>query len=720
IARWVRAVKDRSLKMLYIRCFFQDDKRFIENLVNFNLDYLNKTVKELNSAGFKVAANSTECMNEPRHLVGRLSPFEILAAGLALLLGFPILLRISFWETLGGNPLLAYVLANIGAFFIFPSTTFVAASGLVGAVSYSCIGVILAMNGLDKMRSRSFFAIMPGFVAKMVLPSVFGGILIAGLYSEIEYLLKFEQFRGIKLAFMLPLLITGLWSLKKYGRGVFGLLHRPVNPLGVMLLSVVAAGTVLYLLRSGNATFLKPSEMEDAFRTFLENTLVARPRNKEFLVGYPAGLLFIFFFLRQNYQILPLLAIFMQMGQVSVVNSLCHFHTPLYLSLLRVVNGFWLGILVGVAAVVLVAFACLLLVVSAAKKKTVFIAGYFGFGNFGDELLWQTFSQRFLERFADYRIVLLHSGKNMPVETALIQPVSRRSVMCLLEELCSCEVFVVPGGGVFQSVTSVRSLLYYLVLMTVARIAGARVILPAQGLGPWGKEGKISSVILEWLAHELCQAKYLSLRDAGSADTFKQIAPVESAPTIATDLVFLNENIGRKSLDKPAERLRVHVVLRSSVKESERIARELIAMAEELENLELYPVSFQPQEDEKVWFDAGWKGKIFYPDSPEEVFANADLVISMRLHGCIIAAKAGIPWVGIAYDPKVSAFAVSNRWALCCMPEEADRKYFEEKINLVASDMAKTADKLNRISRESVRVAEEDFRRMCAAVSQKD
>lgn len=712
IARWVRAVKDRSMKMLYIRCFFQDDKKFIEDLATFNLDYLKRTVTELEAGGFRVAGNPAERMNEPRHLVGRMNSFEVLAAGLSLCLGILILLRVSFWPSISGNWCLAFVAVLIFSFLLLPRASFVAMAGLCGAVSYSCIGVILAMKGLDGAGKKGIFSLLLAFFARIVLPSVLGGILIAGLHSEIEFLLKFEQFRGIKLAFLLPLLITGLWSLQKYGRGVFSLLHKPVNPVGVTLLSLVAAGVVLYMLRSGNVTFLKPSEAEDAFRSFLEDILGARPRNKEFLVGYPAGLLFVFFYLRQNFVILPLLAIFMQMGQVSVVNSMCHFHTPLLMSLLRIFNGLWLGVVVGVMVLVVVAMAHYLLLIGADKQKKVLLAGYFGFGNSGDELLWHSFTRRFLTDFSDYQVVVLHSGQQMGSESERIKMVSRRNLPQLLEELCNCEAVIVPGGGVFQSVTSIRSLVYYLILISLARFCGARILLPGQGLGPWGNSGWLTELVNSWLASELSAADYLSVRDRESSEICLALTGRE-APHVASDLVFLNENIRRSTPGTGKERLRLFAVLRSSVKDADRIATDLIKMHEELENLDLFPVAMQPDEDEKVWRSAGWQGEVINgSNNPEAMFERADVVVSMRLHGCIIAAASGIPWIGIAYDPKVTAFAASCRWQFCCVPEEANRRYIEEKLNLLATRRAEFADKLNRSANEKRRTADEDFVRL--------
>ncbi|KAF1083167.1 MAG: hypothetical protein GQF41_0934 [Candidatus Rifleibacterium amylolyticum] len=711
VARWVRAVKDRSMKMLYIRCFFQDDKKFIENLVRFNLDYIYQTAQALESAGYRIARNESQRMHDPRHMVGRMSPFEIVAIGLSLLLSLLILFRISFFPSLDERWCFAAFAIAIAGFALLPTQLFIAVTGLIGAIACSCTGLVWAMKSLRDPENRSFWQILPGFVCRQVLPSLLGGVLIAGIYSEVEYLLRFEQFRGIKLAFILPLLFTGLWALRAYGRGIFTLLHRPVNPIGVFMLSALAAGTILYLLRSGNVTFLKPSEIEDMFRTFLENILVARPRNKEFLIGYPASLLFIFFYLRRNFTILPLLAVFMQMGQVSVVNSMCHFHTPLQLSLLRIFNGLWLGVAVGLAAVLILALLRLVVMPGSDKQKTVLLLGYFGFGNLGDELLWQTFTRRFLEDFADYRVVLLHSGRNIPPDSPRFAIVRRRAPLQILEEILTCEAVVIPGGGLLQSATSLRSLIYYLTLLTLARLAGARVILPAQGLGPFKKEGRFAETVNHWLAGELKQAEYLSVRDAESAAVFAEMTGISNVPVTA-DLAFLND---AQAFVRATERLdlpKVYAVLRGSVPGADRLAEELVDMHEEFENFELRPAALQPGEDDRLWQRADWTGSVFCPAEPEKLFADAELVVSMRLHGCILATLAGIPWVGLAYDPKVSSFARACRWKFCMTPAEASKEWLVGSINQLLARKAEYADRLNRITGENRRLAEEDYNRI--------
>ncbi|MHB9155425.1 MAG: DUF5693 family protein, partial [Endomicrobiales bacterium] len=108
------------------------------------------------------------------------------------------------------------------------------------------------------------------------------------------------------------------------------------------LAGAAAAAVAVLLIRSGNsgAEWLKP---DSGMRQFLEDLLVIRPRTKEFLIGQP--LLFLGFYWKR-----PWLIILGMIGQVSLVNTFLHAHSPVMVSLIRTFHGVWLGLLIGAAA----------------------------------------------------------------------------------------------------------------------------------------------------------------------------------------------------------------------------------------------------------------------------------------------------------------------------------------------------------------------------------
>jgi hypothetical protein len=115
---------------------------------------------------------------------------------------------------------------------------------------------------------------------------------------------------------------------------------------------VVLTGTILlavafFVSRSGNVARELVPQYELVVRQFLEYTLRARPRTKEFLIGYPALVLGSWFAAARVRGLLYPLFIAAGVGQVSLVNTFEHLRTPVAISILRSFNGLWLGLLIG-------------------------------------------------------------------------------------------------------------------------------------------------------------------------------------------------------------------------------------------------------------------------------------------------------------------------------------------------------------------------------------
>jgi len=122
------------------------------------------------------------------------------------------------------------------------------------------------------------------------------------------------------------------------------------NP--ILVWHAIAAFAVLILLavalmRTGNDSGMGVSAVELKFRALLDRIMVVRPRTKEFLIGHPAFFIGIALLLtRRRLMGLSLVALGM-IGQVSLLNTFCHIHTPLAISVLRAFNGVWCGLVVG-------------------------------------------------------------------------------------------------------------------------------------------------------------------------------------------------------------------------------------------------------------------------------------------------------------------------------------------------------------------------------------
>jgi hypothetical protein len=113
--------------------------------------------------------------------------------------------------------------------------------------------------------------------------------------------------------------------------------------LGLVILVAVA----VLLVRSGNESPVAPTGLERDFRALLDHLLWVRPRTKEIFFGHPLLLLSLILFYRGQKRGVWLGLTLGVVGQISLLNTFCHLHTPILLSLVRSLHGLWIGLLVG-------------------------------------------------------------------------------------------------------------------------------------------------------------------------------------------------------------------------------------------------------------------------------------------------------------------------------------------------------------------------------------
>ncbi|MBQ7901642.1 MAG: hypothetical protein IJ365_06745, partial [Clostridia bacterium] len=83
----------------------------------------------------------------------------------------------------------------------------------------------------------------------------------------------------------------------------------------------------------------------------LTEVFPARPRTKEFLMGYPALVLFVYYAKNTDINILKwLLAVGASILAASITNSFCHVFTDFSVIVTRTVNGLLIGIIVSIVA----------------------------------------------------------------------------------------------------------------------------------------------------------------------------------------------------------------------------------------------------------------------------------------------------------------------------------------------------------------------------------
>lgn len=216
-------------------------------------------------------------------------------------------------------------------------------------------GIIFPLLGLSLYKCRfggkSLLKALYSLLAISAV-SLAGALLSAGLLAEMTYMVKLDQVQGIRLALLLPLPLAWLLliagdetSLRGMARKFRELWDRPLFAGTAVLVLLLLAAAAVVLIRSGNESPLV-TELELRARSFLGELLTVRPRTKEFLFGHPFLLAALYWGLGSRLGMLA--AIMGMVGQVSLVNTFYHLHTPLTISLLRTGGGLALGIILGV------------------------------------------------------------------------------------------------------------------------------------------------------------------------------------------------------------------------------------------------------------------------------------------------------------------------------------------------------------------------------------
>jgi hypothetical protein len=229
---------------------------------------------------------------------------------------------------------------------------------------------ILALIAALLFATAAFLVLIPGFnepsapefwpqVWRCILwtlratgTALLGALAVVGMMSSPLAMEEIEPFRGVKLVLALPPVIAlalYLFSGKARtgSRRLRDILVAPLQSYEIIVGIVLAAGALLLVMRSGNESDIAPSHAELVVRHALESVLSVRPRFKEFLLGYPFMMLVPALRMEHRRYAGWFLALGAGVGIGDIVDTFSHLHTPLAVSILRIFNGLWIGIIIG-------------------------------------------------------------------------------------------------------------------------------------------------------------------------------------------------------------------------------------------------------------------------------------------------------------------------------------------------------------------------------------
>lgn len=335
--RWMLAARERNMRSLLVRFF--DITTPGANLQG-NLNYVASIQTGLIESGFTLDQPYEKPASIPASTILMAMVGTAVIAGVMLILLEMRLPKLSLLALIGGIAIwLALLLVN--------PTMAKKMMALLSVITFPTLSCLLIMKPEARSIGKSVVALL-----KLCAISYIGALLMVGLLADILFMLKLDQFIGVKLAHVVPIVavpfILYIWNEEKPLTFVKQLLEKALDYKWTMLGVLVAVAGVIYLSRTGNSG-AELSAAESMMRTFLNDVMGVRPRSKEFLIGYPFTLLLFWLGASRKNWILTIPAI---IGQVSLVNTYAHIHTALIMSMQRSFNGLVLGIAVGLLLII--------------------------------------------------------------------------------------------------------------------------------------------------------------------------------------------------------------------------------------------------------------------------------------------------------------------------------------------------------------------------------
>jgi polysaccharide pyruvyl transferase CsaB len=332
----------------------------------------------------------------------------------------------------------------------------------------------------------------------------------------------------------------------------------------------------------------------------------------------------------------------------------------------------------------------------------VLLSGYYGFGNLGDEALLDVFVTQMRRRFPASRLEVLSATPKMTSDAYRVEATPRWDWRAVRAAIARADVVLSGAGGLLQNGTSLRSLLYYAAILREAIRARRKTMVFAQSVGPldfWGR------LVVRHFCRGLDRA---TVRDERSRRLLHELVP--RAPVeLTADPVFLYDAPDDRS-DLAAEGLGpesgayavISVRKASGFRDGAAVLTRAIDRLTQRHAIRSAFVPLGGAADAAASTDvirACASNPVLLPDctlaKAASIVRGARVVIGMRLHSLVLAARYGIPFLAMAYDPKVSAMCDELEYPLQALWTAGEPRLGDDAVDALVDRLVEERDALS-------------------------
>lgn len=361
------------------------------------------------------------------------------------------------------------------------------------------------------------------------------------------------------------------------------------------------------------------------------------------------------------------------------------------------------------------------------KKYDILLSGYYGFDNFGDDLVLMLLVERLRKHIPDIEIVALAKNPKNAMRRYKINCKHRYRPLAVKKTIEESYNYVNGGGTLLTDVTSRRSLSYYCFMLKYAKKKGLRTMLLGSGIGPFvNRSGS------DQAREALSCTDVIALRDSNSLDIIEQLGMADKAVPTA-DMAFLispEANANRitskimKENSLNADNYFI-VALREWKYNAPDFERSVAVTCDYLaQKYSLIPVFIpvQPEKDLAIsrLTASLMTTKAVIINRPEYnltilpgLSVGARFTLSMRLHPIICSFVYARPVIALSYDAKVSGFVEENNAGLCIKVEDVTEdklKSLSDKLDDINPNTNKeSVDALKKLAKKNIDIALENL-----------
>lgn len=369
LRRWALTDEERNIRINYIKPFMLPQGG--QDILELNLDYVKNIAADVQGRGFKLGAASVFNAADDGYKAYFPEKWALVLPALAVVAAAVMYCAQLFGLRSKTQYMLFALAGAAAAAAVLKMSSPLPRQAL--AFTAACVFPVLSMTVIIEWwaSAKAGCKCLVQLILRAVLQlgvavalSLCGAVLLSALLGDVRFFLEMDIYRGVKLTFVMPVLLMLLWYIKRFN--VFGtpsggglvqdlryMLATHIKLEHLFVLGVLAFAAYIFVGRSGHTSGVPVLGIELKMRALLEQLMYARPRTKEFMIGHPAFFAAVYAAYHQAPRLWQMvLAAAAVIGQGSLVQTFAHMRTPVMMSFVRAVDGYWLGALFGIAAVI--------------------------------------------------------------------------------------------------------------------------------------------------------------------------------------------------------------------------------------------------------------------------------------------------------------------------------------------------------------------------------